>query len=74
MSAYGNRQELADKADWEGGIEDMLFGYGLSVDDVPEDDTELREAIGEALKARMWIEKIRSLLPEPGYEDEDEDR
>lgn len=69
MATYESRQELADKADYEGGIAEMLFGYGLHPDDVPEDDVELREAIAEALKAGPWIEKINGLLPEPGQEE-----
>ncbi len=66
MTLYESRQELADKADYEGGIVDMLFGYGLEPDDVPEDDVELRLAIAEALKAEPWIEKINAMLPSPG--------
>lgn len=70
MTRYASRQELANKADWEGGILDMLFGYGLSVDDVPEDDVELREAIAACLAAKPAIAHLESLLPEPGDEDE----
>jgi hypothetical protein len=71
VTTYANRQDLANKAEWEGGIIDMLFGYGLKPEDVPEDDTELREAIAEALKAGRWIAKIENMLPEPGGDDDD---
>lgn len=37
MSSYESREELADKIDYEGGIYDMLFGYGLHRDDLPND-------------------------------------
>jgi hypothetical protein len=63
VSRYESRQELANKADYEGGILDMLFGYGLSVGDVPEGDLELREAIAECLKARPAVERLEALLP-----------
>lgn len=71
MSAprYESRQELSSKADYEGGILDMLFGYGLSVDDVPEDDVELREAIAACLAAKPAIAHLESLLPEPDDEE-----
>lgn len=68
MSRYESRQEIADKADWEGGTLDFVFGYGLSVEELPEDDQELRDALAELLAMRPAIEKFKSLLPEPGEE------
>jgi len=65
MATYENRQELADKADYEGGIEEMLFGYGLSPSDVSAEDIELREAIAAVLLAEPALERLRNLLPEP---------
>jgi hypothetical protein len=74
MSRYENRQELANKIDWEGGIHEMLFGYGLSRGDLPQDDDELLVAFEyvEELLATLdgRIERFASLLPEPGGEDE----
>lgn len=32
-----NREELAAKVDWEGGVLEAITGYGLSVDRLPED-------------------------------------
>lgn len=69
MSRYESRQEVADKADWEGGVLDFVFGYGLFVDELPEDDQELRDALTELLAMRPVIEKFKSLLPEPGEEE-----
>ncbi len=69
-SRYESRQDLANKADYEGGILEMLFGYGLSVDDVPEDDQELRDAIAACLTIKPALDHLESLLPEPG-DDED---
>lgn len=30
-----NREELAAKVDWEGGLADAIFGYGIKSDDLP---------------------------------------
>jgi hypothetical protein len=35
VSRYESREELADKAGWEGGPAELVFGYGLSPDDLP---------------------------------------
>lgn len=64
MSRYENRQDFADKASWEGGLEEFVFGYGVSVDDLPEDDIELREALAEVLKAGPALERLHNLLPD----------
>jgi hypothetical protein len=68
VSRYENRQEIADKADWEGGLLDFIFGYGLEVADCPEGDDELREAVAEVLKLKPAIDRLEKLLPEPAYE------
>lgn len=70
MARYDSRQEVADKADYEGGPLDLVFGYGLSVDDLPEDDTELREALRDLLACRPAIERFEALLPEPGGDED----
>jgi hypothetical protein len=36
MSKYQTREELEDKAEWEGGPLEFIFGYGLSPDELPE--------------------------------------
>lgn len=68
-SAYRSRQEVADKADYEGGVLDFVFGYGLSVDDLPEDDMELRDALAALLAMRPALDHFKDLLPEPGEDD-----
>ena len=70
MRKYENRQEFADKADYEGGLLEFVFGYGVDVEDLPEDDTELREALAEVLKVKPAIERLEALLPEPDYDNE----
>lgn len=69
MTRYDTRQEIADKADYEGGVLDFVFGYGLSVDDLPEADLELREALRDLLACKPAIDRFEALLPEPGGED-----
>lgn len=69
MSLYQNRQEIANKADWEGGLFDFIFGYGLHIDELPEDDIELREALAEVLAIEPALERLKNLLPEPNEED-----
>lgn len=54
--SYATRAEVAEKVGWEGGIIDAVE-YGLTVDDMPEGDTELREAWNALLTA--W----RGLIP-----------
>lgn len=48
MSKYESSGELARKADYEGGLDAMLFGYGLRVGDLP-DDTEIVAAVKKLL-------------------------
>lgn len=74
MSRYENRQELANKIDWEGGIFDMLFGYGLRAEDLPEGDVELAQRFAhiETLKGAFEraVDNLTELLPEPGDEED----
>lgn len=41
--SYATREEVRGKIEWEGGIMEAL-DYGLRVTDMPEGDTELRDA------------------------------
>jgi hypothetical protein len=72
MSAYESRAELAGKIDWEGGIHEMLFEYGLSDADLPEDDEELRLAAAKVFELLpafdAAIDAFVALLPEPDDE------
>lgn len=67
--SYESRAHIAAKADWEGGIDSLVLGYGFTVDDVPEGDTELADAAREMLAAASYYEaardKFEALLPEP---------
>lgn len=70
--AFENRQEVAGKIDWEGGILSSL-DYGLTDEDMPEGDTELREAWAELMAAFSYVrsarQRVEMLLPEPGEEE-----
>ena len=69
MSSYESRQELANKIDHEGGLEDFLH-YGFDTADVPEGDDEL-EDLANTMMTR-WREYreaagyFENALPEPG--------
>lgn len=64
MATYNTREEFAEKAGWEGGLLDFIFDYGVSVDDIPEEDTELREALAAVLALKPAVERLEALLPE----------
>lgn len=72
MSKYENRQEIANKLDYEGGIYEFVFGYGLDVYDLPQDDTELIRALQAVLDTKHLWAHLESLLPEPRDEDWDD--
>ena len=40
MSDYNSSRELAEKMDSEGGLAEMLYNYGLDVDNLPKDMPE----------------------------------
>lgn len=65
VSRYQSRQKFANKADWEGGILDFILGYGVDLEDLPEDDQELREAVSDILAIEPAVERLRQMLPEP---------
>lgn len=66
---FENRENLADKISWEGGIWEMLTGYGMYVDDMPDDET--RAALAAILprleELEPLVENFVDLLPEGGW-------
>lgn len=63
--AYSNVYELASKADWEGGITEMLYGYGIDIDDLPSDTPlGIVEDFKRALAAAPAINRISEWLDE----------
>lgn len=67
MTRYADRQALADKVYWEGGIESFVFEYGIGPEDAPEGDTELQAALillnDEMPRIREAINRLANLLP-----------
>lgn len=53
------RERLADKVDWEGGVEEAINGYGIDVSALPEDVPDSIKAdwqsIRDTLKAVQRI-------------------
>ncbi len=69
QSRYQSRQALANKIDWEGGLEEFLFGYGCRPEDMP--DQELEDLVRELYdKTRPLLNKFANALPYPGEIDE----
>lgn len=61
---YNSVFDLASKADWEGGIEELMFGYGIDVSELPDGtpadivyDFELCLSTEPALaRIRTWLD------------------
>lgn len=72
-----NRRELASKIDYEGGLVEAAFFYGLSPDDIDTDDTELVAAWTAMVEAWKQFEpamhKVQDLLPEPTDDNDDDE-
>ena len=72
MTKYESMQELANKADWEGGIDELIFGYGLTLDELPDDASdEVRQLVGKLLGVKDALWRLQELMPEPSDADED---
>ncbi len=62
-------QEFADKCDWEGGLLETVFGYGLGPDDIDlnsPDGPALASLLAKLLAVSPIVDQILALLPEPG--------
>lgn len=72
---YKNRSQLAAKIDWEGGLVEMLLSYGLSEEDLPPNDQELREVFRRLKPVAEMFENLCDefayLLPDIDDEDFD---
>lgn len=68
MSKYVDRQELANKIDWEGGLHSFLE-YGFDVGECPEHDDNLFLTAVEMMKAwkayEKWAMAFENMLPDP---------
>jgi hypothetical protein len=60
---YATSAELAEKADDEGGIAKLIFGYGLSMEDLPLDlPTHIRGLIRQLLMVKPSLEEVSRYL------------
>jgi hypothetical protein len=73
MSKYESSRDLACKADNEGGLDGMVFGYGLAVADLPDDmPADIVEAIQKLLAVTGDYEKAEAYLNERLEDDSDD--
>jgi hypothetical protein len=74
--SFATRAEVRDKIEWEGGYVAAL-DYGLRVSDMPEGDTELRDAWDKLWAAYRemgpFVAAVEKLLDVTGADDEDAD-
>lgn len=62
---YNSSRELAQKADYEGGLDGMIFGYGLSLDELPDDmPEEIYLAIQRVLEVKEDFDRAARFLDE----------
>lgn len=71
MSKYVSSSDLKQKADWEGGILELIFGYGLSAKDLPDDlPGDIRTAFYILISAGTWVDLINEYFEgTPNMED-----
>ncbi|AEK10025.1 hypothetical protein FDH96_gp142 [Mycobacterium phage Rey] len=65
-------QEFYSAVEWEGGLCEAVFSYGLGPDDLDDSDPELKEAIRAMKGVEPVIDRARELLNkhDPFLEDE----
>lgn len=60
---YEDKQELADKVEWEGGLTDAILDYGISAVDLPADTPAyIREAWGRIQDVSSDVDLITEWL------------
>lgn len=81
MSAYNSSRDLAEKVAYEGGLAEMIFSYGLGLDDLPDDMPEnIRVCLTHVIGVSDSYEQVQKFLyeeadkdPQPGDWDYDDD-
>lgn len=69
--AYTN-SDFFSKADYEGGVLEMIFGYGVRPEDI--EPGPVRDLVEKILEIEPLVKQLRSLEDEyPPEEDEDEE-
>jgi hypothetical protein len=63
VSRYEHSADLGWKADCEGGVAEMIFGYGLCMEDLPNDmPPEIRAHIKRILMVKSALEAVEQYL------------
>lgn len=63
MSKYPSREDLAEKADWEGGILELVFGYGMSQEELPDNTPgPVRDAFTRLFDIKSDVRTIQDWL------------
>jgi hypothetical protein len=60
---YETKEDLAAKVDWEGGLAETIFGYGISADELPENTpprivrcwTAVEQVSGDLNEIDNWL-------------------
>ena len=62
-SRYEHSADLGWKADSEGGVAELIFGYGLRMEDLPNDmPPEIRRKIRQLIAVEPVLEDVRKYL------------
>lgn len=63
MSRYEHSADMGWKADSQGGVDALIFGYGLRMEDLPNDmPAPLRARVRELLAVKPALEEVRQYL------------
>jgi hypothetical protein len=63
MSRYEHSAALGWKADCEGGIAELIFGYGLSMEDLPNDmPPHIRAFIRQLIAVKPSLREVQKYL------------
>lgn len=71
-------QEFATKVDYEGGVFDALFGYGLTSDLLEDQEGELATAVRDLERAwrdagiSVLEDRVQAAIEDAGYDYEEE--
>lgn len=60
MSRYEHSADMGWKADCEGGVAELIFGYGVRMEDLPNDmPPEMRRKIKLLIEIEPVLEEVR---------------
>lgn len=60
---YEHSADLGWKADQEGGLAELIFGYGLKTEDLPNDmPPHIRALVRQLILARPYFDEVQRYL------------